>query len=151
MARIRGLGAGCGSGLLLASATFIAAGCSRPQADYGDLDLVQVRGKVTLDGQPLPAAAVVFESPDRTFSYAITDSAGRYRLMYNSEQPGVKPGPKTVRIRTGSDVTEEDGQLDESSPSAAANSVPARYNTHSELAVNVDGNTRTCDFELTCP
>jgi len=130
----------------------IAAGCSnRRRADYRDLDLADVRGTVTLDGRPLAGARVIFEADDKTFSYATTDSSGRYRLMYNSEQSGVKPGPKTVRITwlpsggdEGSEGLEESGEALTARPEP----VPARYNRRSELAVQVDADSHTFDFDL---
>ena len=80
---------------------FATTGCgSSLTPDYGKLDLVNVSGSITLDGQPLPEAIVVFESNDATFSYGRTDDSGNYTLMLNSEKSGVMPGPKIVRIRT---------------------------------------------------
>ena len=74
------------------------AGCGGP--DVKRVPLVRVRGVVTLDGTPLEKAVVVFESADGSFSYAETDSRGRYDLWFDSQTRGVTPGAKTVRIST---------------------------------------------------
>ncbi len=53
------------------------AGCG------GDgLQLVQVNGTVTLDGQPLVGAAVIFHPDGGRPSVGETDSEGRYSLKY---------------------------------------------------------------------
>jgi len=131
----------------------IAAGCSgRRRADYSELNLADVRGTVRLDGQPLPDARVVFEADDTTFSYATTDSSGRYRLMYNSEQSGVKPGRKTVRITMLPSGEEEGGERIEEAGevlTVGAESIPSRYNSRSKLTVQIESGNHTFDFDLT--
>ena len=48
--------------LCLLSCLLLSAGCGGSiEADYSKLDLVDVSGTVTLDGQPLSGATVVFE------------------------------------------------------------------------------------------
>src|SRR5688500_14866326 len=89
-----------GAGLLAILAAVLLAGCDRP-TDYSDLGLVDVTGKITLDGQPLPGATVRFEGPPNRFAEGLTDAAGNYRLMYDSNQPGCLPGEKVVRIVKG--------------------------------------------------
>lgn len=135
--------------LLFASVT---AGCpERRRADYSSLGLVDVSGRVTLDGQPLAGASVCFEAEDRTFSQGQTDTAGRYRLMYNSEQAGVTPGRKTIRIRTAVATVGEAAAPTEDHPAAPApprERLPACYNTASTLHVEVTPARRTFDFPL---
>ncbi|MCA9155807.1 MAG: carboxypeptidase regulatory-like domain-containing protein, partial [Planctomycetales bacterium] len=62
--------------LLFAGLMNVLSGCGSAGADYSKVDLIQVSGTVTLDGQPLPKAVVTFETPDGQFSYAMTDSSG---------------------------------------------------------------------------
>ncbi|MBI1312314.1 carboxypeptidase regulatory-like domain-containing protein [bacterium] len=128
----------------------LLTGCGGQKPDYGSLNLVDVSGTVTLDGEPLAGAAVLFESKDQSFSYAETDSSGHYLLQFNSEISGVMPGPKTVRIRsTGlafEDGSEEPSESDEGD---GPERVPARYNSASELTVTVSESERRFDFELT--
>src|SRR5262245_4568186 len=76
----------------------IALGGCDEAPDYDSLELVEVSGKVTLDGQPLAGAAVRFEGPPGRFSSGTTDTQGMFRLMYDSNQAGCMPGEKTVRI-----------------------------------------------------
>src|SRR6476646_5533251 len=65
-------------------------------------DLGSVRGKVTLDGQPLPAAFVVFGPPKKgTTSYGRTDGGGNYEMMFTDSQTGAWIGVNSVRISTG--------------------------------------------------
>ena len=47
------------------------AGCGR--GGYGELGLIEVSGTVTLDGQPLPGAKVMFEGEDKRAAIGITE------------------------------------------------------------------------------
>ena len=111
----------------------LAVGCRHD--GYAELGLVEVSGKVTLDGKPLSGAKVTFEGEDKRAAIGVTDSAGQYTLSYDSEKRGATPGPKTVRI-TVADAEVEGGGGAEGAP-VAKETVPARYNTQSELKVNV--------------
>ena len=69
-----------------------ALGCAgAPQADYGQLNLVNASGTVTLDGTPLEKAVVTFDAEDGQFSYGLTDSSGNYTLQIDSVKKGVTP------------------------------------------------------------
>ena len=124
----------------------VAAGCSgRRVTDYADLDLAAVTGTVTLDGKPLAGASIFLEDANGRLSFGTTDASGAYRMMYNSEKPGVTKGKKTVRITTRGGAFEERG----GETSDAEERVPARYNTRSALTVVVESDTHTFDFKLT--
>jgi len=114
---------------------------------YAELGLVGVTGKVTLDGQPLAGANVVFESPDKRTARGLTDAEGKYALMYDSETPGALPGPKVVRI-TIADVGVEGGGAGEGSAFTGKERLPARYNRQSKLTADVSASQKTFDFEL---
>jgi hypothetical protein len=121
--------------------------------DYSSLDLSDVQGRVTIDGQSLAGALVLFEAQDRSFSYALTDDRGDYRLMFNSEAPGVSKGLKTVRIWTSRGIPglEEAGSAAEDeadAPTEQPERVPARYNVRSILTVTVGDDSREFDFDL---
>lgn len=124
----------------------LPAGCrSATGVDYSELNLIDVSGQVTLDGIALAGAQVDFVNSDATRSAATTDAHGRYRLMFNSEQPGCLPGEKLVRIRMAP------ARADLEDPDAAPSSgvvIPARYNTESQLTANVSATQRTFDFAL---
>lgn len=139
----------CGlSGTVLAVMLVIAAslGCGygQPRMDYSKAGLVEVSGSVRLDGEPLPAAIIVFQAPDETFSFARTDDTGRYRLMFDSVMAGVTKGQKTVRIRTLGSLGEDDPDAKRS----GTERVPDCYNKKSTLTVEVTGNSTSTDFDL---
>ena len=117
------------------------AGCGRPQADYSRVELVEVTGRVTLDGSPLAEATVVFRDPAGSFSWAVTDAEGRYRLKFDSVKEGVTPGRKTVLISSQ--------PLSEEGFESADEKIPARYNRDSNLSVEVLNTAATHDFALT--
>lgn len=144
-------------GTALSLALMILAGCEAGiRTDYSSLNLVDVSGVVTLDGEPLADALVVFESEDLTLSSARTDADGAYSLQFNSEQSGVTPGPKTVRISTTGSLDEEagagedgeGGDPDQATVASESEAVPACYNTESRLRVDVRSDTRQFDFAL---
>lgn len=127
-------------------------GCNTsPQTDYSQINLQDVTGTITLDGQPLANAVVTFhDEADGTFSYGLTDSAGAYRLQFDSQKEGCKPGKKRVEVSTtrkilGLNSTEEGGDPDAKRP---AEKIPERFNKKSELIVEVSPTARQHDFQL---
>lgn len=133
-------------GILLLVALAAAAGCGsgKPRMDYSKAGLVDVAGTVRFDGTPLGSAIVIFESADETFSFARTDAAGHYRLMFDSVMPGVTKGSKTVRIRTLGSLGEDDPDAKRS----GTESIPPCYNKQSRLTVEVTGDSAATDFDL---
>ncbi len=142
----------------------IFLGCTwTPSADYSKLDLVAGGGTVTLNGQPLPNAVVMFENPDDgTVCVGLTDASGRYRLQVDSRKKGVTTGNKMVRISTATRIPglnvgfgEEEGSAEEGGedapPERPQELVPARYNKDSQLTVEVTADRTIYDFELTSP
>lgn len=127
------------------------AGCE-PATDYSDLNLVDVTGRVTMDGQPLAGATVRFEGPPNRFADGLTDTQGKYRLMYDSNQPGCMPGEKIVRIMAGAvgEGAEEGAALEgpEGRPLPTITSIPSEYNRSSKLSANVSASTKSFDFDL---
>lgn len=99
-------------------------------------ELVPVRGRVTLDGQPLPKALVVFraEAGGRG-SRSITASDGSYELTYLRDMKGAQPGKNTVSITTATE-----GQPVER--------VPRKYNKDSTLVVDVPSPDGEINFDL---
>ncbi len=144
----------------------LACGCAtRPQADYRSLGLVEVAGVITLDDQPVPQAAIFFHQHGGSYSYGITDDSGRYVAMFNSEKSGVLPGPKLVEISTvhspvpgglanGVGDEESDQGAQElareqwAKQSKKRERIPACYNTHGKLKVNIERSDRSFDFQL---
>ena len=100
--------------------------------------LGRVGGTVTLDGQPLAGALVVFtpDGPGRS-AMATTDSGGRYELSFLRDIAGANVGTHTVRITT---ATEDRGGKE---------ILPERYHTETELKATVKAGTNPLDFALT--
>lgn len=151
------------SALILALGAAACSGCGQAGPDYASLGLCSVQGTVTLDGSPLEKALVLFEHEDKTFSCGLTDSSGHYELMFNSRQPGVLKGKKTVRIWSSRGIpgaSEAGGGEEGAEPDAgggeeagkpaspAAERVPAKFNTKSELTATVEKDAEF-DFPLT--
>jgi hypothetical protein len=109
------------------------AGCSQSSTRP---ELAPVKGRVTLDGQPLAGALVLFraESGGRS-SRATTGNDGRYELVYLRDVKGAQLGKHTVKITTAM----------EGSPHER---VPAKYNKNSVLTVEVPCPDNTADFTL---
>jgi hypothetical protein len=117
---------------------FCLWGCGGPAHP----DVGRVSGVVTLDGQPLPEATVMFQPAEGRASIATTDSAGKYSLIYLDGVPGAKLGPHTVIIRT--EIPGEDGQ-----PPIAKEKLPKKYHDQTELTAEVKPGSNTFDFPLT--
>ena len=141
------------SKLFISSILFaIFVGCSpTSQPSYAKLGLVEVSGKITLDGEPLEGAAVYFhDRPNRRYSFGLTDANGRYKLMFDSRKSGVLPGSKEVEITTSKiplelsagSAGDEDGKPD------MTERVPAKYNSESKLTFDVVKSVSNADFEL---
>ncbi len=81
----------------IAAALLLAVlGCGR-----GDRPpLGTVSGTVTLDGEPLAGAVVMFETEGVPASTSITDETGHYELTYLRDIRGAAVGIHTVRIAT---------------------------------------------------
>src|SRR5436190_18839311 len=106
------------------TAVLLIAGCGGSDVQLGD-----VTGHVTLDGQPLPNALVRFQ-PEKggRSSQGITDDQGHFKLDYSSRFEGALVGKSKVMITTGSleDRTRR-----------ASETVPKKYNDESELTAEV--------------
>lgn len=119
--------------LAIVAATIAAAGCSRSDRPA----LGAVSGRVTLDGRPLPAAAVCFtpEGKGRT-SLAATDGDGCYQLVYLRDILGANLGRHDVRITT---ATEENGGRE---------MLPPQYHAQTVLEATVTAGDNRHDFAL---
>ena len=96
-------------------------------------------GTVSLDGKPLPRAAVVFVpvKPGRS-AIGGTDENGVYSMTYTPTATGVLVGECSVEIRTGSP----------DNPKEYPEKVPSKYNTKSELKAEVKPGRNVLDFQL---
>lgn len=92
--------------LLLSWATLLT-GCGRGKGP--EPALVPVSGRVEMDGKPLAGATMFFnplQGTRGTGAYAVTDSAGMYKLTHRSTKLGCEAGNYGV---TFSKVTQPDG------------------------------------------
>jgi hypothetical protein len=110
--------------------------------------LAPVKGKVTLDGQPLEGAVVHFQptAPGGSPSSGVTDADGRYELMYTFNTPGAMPGEHVVSISTARPDVDEQGYEIE-----RPERVPANYNTRTTLKRTVEPGGSTINFKLNGP
>ncbi|WP_145267234.1 transthyretin-like family protein [Calycomorphotria hydatis] len=121
----------------------LLAGCN---ADEGP-DLGTVTGTVTLDGEPLPNAEVVF-SPvlSGRSSFATTDQDGHYEMLYTSSRKGATWGEHRVSITTA--VEEFSNEATGELTPAVKEKLPAKYHEKTELSANVESGSNTIDFAL---
>ncbi|MBA4067823.1 MAG: hypothetical protein C0501_29815 [Isosphaera sp.] len=112
----------------------LAAGCGGP-------DLYDVRGRVTLNGEPVEKGVVRFVPADPNRSA----EAGTIRDgAYTARVP-----PGTLRVEITASRVEPDAPVVEGTPAARA-LMPPRYNTASALTVEVGpGRPTEFDFPLT--
>jgi hypothetical protein len=116
---------------LVATLILSMAGCSGSGVDLGE-----VRGKVTMDGQPLPDALVRFVPDKGRSAQGITDANGEYKLDYSNRDAGALVGKSKVLITTGS------------LENPKAEKVPAKYNNETELTGDVTSGSNTINFDL---
>jgi hypothetical protein len=117
--------------IFVLSATILFSACHARGPELGE-----VQGTVTLDGRPLARATVVFEpQPNGRASRAVTDSLGRYQLVYLRDANGALVGSHIVKIFTAS----EDDPKER---------IPAKYNTKSTLTADVVRGANDCNFKL---
>jgi len=123
-----------------AGATLVACllgGCSSKPS--GLPAIAPVSGTVTMDGQPLASATVVFESQSGHTAFGSTDAAGRYDLVAAGRSRGAIIGPNKVRIKSRTDAPPGPDWKDP---------IPARYNAATELSADVVAGRNTIDFPL---
>lgn len=108
------------------------------------VDLVPVSGVVTLDGEPLANASVLFSPTGQSQaqpSHAITDDSGNYSLAYADGRPGCATGFHVVVI---SKFAQQDGTPfppgtppDEASVNGKEH-LAAEYSSHTATRLNAD-------------
>jgi hypothetical protein len=104
-------------------------------------DLASVRGQVTLDGQPLADAFVVFAPTTKgTTSYGRTNASGNYEMMFTDSEKGAWIAENSVRISTG--------DLSSGGRPGPKERVPVVYNQESTLKADVKRGANQFDFDL---
>ena len=120
--------------VVAAATVLFVSGCG------GGPSLGEVSGKVTLDGQPLAGALVEFQPSEGRGSIGSTDAQGVYKLSYTEDSQGAALGKHTVRITMAND--------DEDQKKPGAGTIPARYNSKSELSADVKSGSNEFNFDL---
>lgn len=136
--------------VLLAAVNFV--GCKS-----SDFDISPVSGRVTLNGDPLPNARLVFNprakegsvraGPD---SFGKTDENGEFRLKTIDSFDGAVVTTHRVFIRTIE--FSDDENVSEDAPPTRKELLPGRYHDRTELTFDVPATgTDQANFELTSP
>jgi hypothetical protein len=137
-------------GALLFAAAVLLGGCSRPgSAQVAELPIT---GKVTLDGQPVAGATVMFQSQSTLATFgAVTAADGTYHLQTSEHRVGEYKGPCKVSI---SKFLKSDGTpLGPNEPpfaGGATESLPRKTSTleTTTLTADVPEGGGTFDFDL---
>ena len=107
-------------------------------------DLGTVSGVVTLDGAPYPNAIVSFTPAQGRPSQGVTDSDGKYELIYMPGVMGAELGKHTVSISTKYQAPENPG-----SEPQFVEPLPAQYNANTTLSETVEKGDQEINFPLT--
>jgi len=105
--------------------------------------LGRVSGTVTLDGQPVADANIMFEGAKsgEPPSLGKTDASGKYELYYSRKHKGATVGEHGVIITTYQPASDDN-------PQSKRESIPAKYNAKSELKSTVKRGQNKVDFDL---
>lgn len=95
-------------------------------------------GRITLAGQPLENADIVFQ-PDNGKSPGVgrTDAEGRYEIAYKRGVKGGPVGQNTVQIRVSKELVRKPPQI------------AAKFNSKSELRREIKAGQNEFDFDVT--
>lgn len=117
----------------------ISLGCGS-----GRSDLVEVTGKVTLDGQPVEKGKITFEATDGKGGVeGGSIESGKYSVM-------TTPGSKAVKINSPKVVGQKKtyGTADSPTEEVTQEAIPKKYNRDTELTIDVSDSSLEHDFEL---
>ncbi len=127
------------------------SGCA---ASLKEPDLGQVKGKVTVDGQPGANLMVTFEPQGSATgkaaaqtgagSVGTTDAGGNYELTYKGTAKGAAIGTHKVRITSAAGGGPAGGEK-----AAKPLNIPAKFNTDSQLTKEVKKGDNKIDLEIT--
>ncbi len=123
------------------------AGCMA-QAELDPLPRVAVSGKVTINGQPMPAGTIQFNPTSSTASVTAVGEIvdGKYTI---DRTQGPVPGHFRIQISAQSHVTVAPNEEPGGGPRRIKESIPARYNVKSELECDVKAEgPNEFDFDL---
>lgn len=118
--------------VLCAASILVCCGC-RPGSNLPELG--EVTGVVTLDGEPVQGAEVIFVPDNQKRSRSTTDADGRYELVYDGDVKGAALGGHTVLI---SKPVQPFGEA-----------LPHQYNLKTNLRRYVEPGPNVINFQLT--
>ena len=108
------------------------------------VELGNVEGTVTLGGEPLPDAMVIFTPlTGGRLAAGKTDARGHYELIFTRTEEGAELGEHVVEITTGDDITADDGTVQ-----TIPEKVPAIYNLKTELRSTIERGSNEINFDL---
>jgi hypothetical protein len=145
----------CSRFLLIGFLCLAALGCGSNDGP----ESVEVRGKVTVNGQPVEGLKVLFRLPDGPQAIGTTNTEGAYELVLPGGVKGAQVGSNIVSI-TGRDPRISPEIIAEMKAEASANNetfidptklpvIPARYNEKTELTAEVSNGKTVFDYDLT--
>ncbi len=120
----------------------LMAGCSS-QSSRPETFLIS--GVVTLNGEPLPDASIVFLPENGRSSAGRTSESGEYTLYYSEGVKGAVPGRHRVQISATEVVP---GKLDSEGGEIRKEILPAEYHSKTTLAYDVSSNRDDVNFDL---
>ncbi|MEQ1828820.1 MAG: carboxypeptidase-like regulatory domain-containing protein [Pirellula sp.] len=133
---------------LIASLVASVVGCGS-----GGPQLGRVKGKVTVDGKPVPRASITF-FPDfqGSTSYGVTDNNGNYELMFTDTDHGAMVGKFHVGIASKKMARDEmpDGMKPEEFTKMNAEfvEIPKKYRGERAFEVEVKAGSNTINLEM---
>ena len=118
------------------SLMIMMVGCGGPPADMGF-----VTGVVTLDGDPVGNASIVFYPAGARSSSGFTDAAGNYELAQTRDRKGAAIGTHKITI------TQDASDLEENVKRVK---LPGKYGDQkkTDLTKTVEGGSNVIDLEL---
>lgn len=126
------------------TALFISIGCGN------EMKVAPVSGTLTLDGEPVEQASVVFEPEEGGRpSFGVTNAQGRYTLAYSRTLNGAEVGDCVVKITKLSELDENGNKPKEKTSNAPApGEIPKRY-LKEPIKVTVLPRSNQIDIDLT--
>jgi len=132
---------------------FMMTGCGDAVTDYDGPERAAVSGQVTLDGEPLSTGTISFV-PEDSNQRAVTVGIGGGSYII-AEGSGPNLGSYQVKISSHQSSAEpqndEEADYDEAAEgedSELIETVPAKYNSETELTVKIESGANTHNFDL---
>lgn len=127
-------------GVLLGFVAWAVLGCSQ------GTDVVAVRGKLTRNGKPLPNFAITFHPDKGRTSVAVTDSDGRFEMVYTLDRKGVVRGKHKVYVLYAPQGTTYTPDL--SGVPADMKEIQEKYGTHQTTQYEIEIDKPQKDLEI---